>query len=66
MEPLSKKQTEVLAGLLDAPSMYLVVEALEELVAQYGYDESTEPGLVYQETTVSYEHRYVCSDKEVV
>lgn len=55
MEPLSLAQTQELLDIVEARDW----DALEELIAIHGYDESDEPDLTYRKITVTYEHREI-------
>lgn len=50
MEPLSLQQTELLSEVKS-------INELEELLAQYGYDEGNDSDLIYTMETITYKHR---------
>jgi len=66
VEPLSLKQTLALIDILEDPDN--LWSGLENFIAVYGYDESTESDLTYEVVPVSYGHRKISIDwnKEVV
>ena len=53
MELLSLAQTEALNQIVESGK----ISELEELVAQYGYDEGEESDFVYQTIEINYKHR---------
>lgn len=50
MERLSLKQTQLLSEVTN-------LDELEELLAQYGYDEGDDSDLIYETETITYTHR---------